>query len=324
MFRSFFLDKKWWAWSILGTALIIGTIWYQVQLDVAINNWQRAFYNSLQQATEAPGSLSYNDFIAGCLQFIYIAGKYILIAVMLDFFVSHYIFRWRTAMTSFYTAHWHKLRHIEGASQRIQEDTMRFAKIIEDLGSSIVNAILTLIAFLPLLWGEYGTKVTVLPLVGNVPHGLAYAAIISALFGTVILALAGWKLPGLAFKNQLVEAAYRKELVLGEDDANQATQPKLTMLFANVRKNYFTMYMHYCYFNVVKWSYLQASVIIPLVLMAPTIVVGALKWGEIMQIIGVFSYVQGAMQILVRSWSTIVELMSIYKRLKAFEKHIRA
>jgi peptide/bleomycin uptake transporter len=35
--------------------------------------------------------------------------------------------------------------------------------------------------------------------------------------GTGLLAV-GIKLPGLEFKNQRVEAAYRKELVYGEDD----------------------------------------------------------------------------------------------------------
>ncbi len=35
------------------------------------------------------------------------------------------IFRWRTAMNDFYIVHWAQLRTIEGASQRVQEDTMR-------------------------------------------------------------------------------------------------------------------------------------------------------------------------------------------------------
>ena len=40
------------------------------------------------------------------------------------------------------------------------------------------------------------------------------------IIGTVFLAVAGIRLPGLEFRNQRVEAAYRKELVLGEDDAD--------------------------------------------------------------------------------------------------------
>ncbi len=63
--------------------------------------------------------------------FLYMAMVYVTTAVFNLFFVSHYVFRWRTAMNDYYTAHWEQLRHIEGASQRIQEDTMRFAKTVE-------------------------------------------------------------------------------------------------------------------------------------------------------------------------------------------------
>ncbi|WP_308385058.1 SbmA/BacA-like family transporter, partial [Enterobacter roggenkampii] len=53
-----------------------------------------------------------------------------------NFFVSHYVFRWRTAMNEYYMANWQRLRHIEGAAQRVQEDTMRFASTLEDMGVS--------------------------------------------------------------------------------------------------------------------------------------------------------------------------------------------
>ena len=45
MFR-FFFDKKWFAWSILGSILILVSTWYQVQLDVKINEWFGAFYDT--------------------------------------------------------------------------------------------------------------------------------------------------------------------------------------------------------------------------------------------------------------------------------------
>ena len=68
------------------------------------------------------------------------------------FFTSHYVFRWRTAMNDFYLSKWDKLRHIEGASQRVQEDTMRFASIVEGLGVVLINSVMTLVVFLPLLF----------------------------------------------------------------------------------------------------------------------------------------------------------------------------
>src|SRR5260370_9548971 len=68
------------------------------------------------------------------------------------FVTSHYICRWRTAMNDYYVANWHRLRHIEGASQRVQEDTQRFPTTLESLGASLIDALMTLIAFLPILW----------------------------------------------------------------------------------------------------------------------------------------------------------------------------
>src|SRR5437868_13928928 len=140
---------------------------------------------------------------------------------MTRFFVSHYIFRWRTAMNDFYIAHWQQLRTIEGASQRVQEDTMRFATTMENLGVNLISAVLTLLAFLPVLV-RLSSNVTELPLIGLIPYPLVFAAVIWSVLGTGALALIGIRLPGIEFFNQRVEAAYRKELVLGEDDRARA------------------------------------------------------------------------------------------------------
>src|SRR5690606_13372052 len=137
------------------------------------------------------------------------------------FLVSHWIFRWRHAMNDYYMFHWDKLRHIEGASQRVQEDTMRFSQIMEGLGVAFVDSIMTLIAFMPVLI-RLSANITELPIIGAIPHPLVTAAIFWSVLGTIALVLAGYKLPGLQFRNQRVEAAYRKELVYGEDDAARA------------------------------------------------------------------------------------------------------
>ena len=321
MFRSFFKNKDWWRWSILGSALIVITTWYKVQLDVKINEWFGSFYDTIQNALGTPNSVSFDEFLALCLTFAKIASIYIVVAVLLEFFVRHYVFRWRTAMNDYYMSHWHKVSHVEGASQRVQEDTMRFARIVESLGVSFLRSVLTLIAFLPILWG-LSSHITALPWIGPVDQALVYVAILSAVFGTVILAIVGIKLPGLEYNNQKVEAAYRKELVLGEDNEENAQPPKIQELYSNVRKNYYRLYLHYMYFDIAKWSYLQGSVIIPYIALGPTIVAGAVTLGILQQVIRAFGKVEQSFQFLVNSWSTIVELMSIYKRLNEIEEHL--
>ncbi|PNW16302.1 SbmA/BacA-like family transporter, partial [Acinetobacter sp. AKBS16] len=234
------------------------------------------------------------------------------------FFTSHYVFRWRTAMNEYYTEHWEKLRHIEGASQRVQEDTMRFATIMEDLGVELVKSVITLIAFLPILF-HLSKYVPVLPLVGELNHSLVWAAIVWSIFGTVLLMVVGIKLPGLQFNNQKVEAAYRKELVYGEDHAERAQPVTLKELFANVRKNYFRLYFHYAYFNMTATWYGQLDILYNLVVLFPSIAAGKLTLGLMQQIMNVFGRVRDSFQYLISSWKTIIELLSIYKRLKAFE-----
>lgn len=315
------MNKKWLHWSLLGSILILAVTWYKVNLDVQINEWFGGFYDMVQKALAEPNSISLDDYFAMCFTFFKIAGIYIIVAIMVDFFTRHYIFRWRTAMNDYYTQNWAKLRHIEGASQRIQEDTMRFASIMESLGVSFMQSVMTLIAFLPLLL-ELGTHVTEYPWVGEVTHGLVYLAIIVALGGTLLLAVVGIKLPGLEFNNQKVEAAYRKELVYGEDYADRAEPETLQDLFNNVRKNYFRLYFNYLYFDLAKWSYLQANVLVVYIALAPTIVAGAITLGVMQQIARAFGKVQESFQFFVYSWGTVIELLSIYKRLKQFESHI--
>lgn len=322
MFRSFFADRAWMPWSVLGTALIFVVTWYKVQLDVRINEWFGTFYNTIQEALGNPGQVAFDDFLSQCLTFAEIAGIYIVIAVALEFFIRHYVFRWRTAMNHYYMRHWDALRGIEGAAQRVQEDTMRFARIMESLGVAFLRSMMTLVAFLPILWA-LSDQVKELPWVGPVDQALVFLAILSSVIGTLLLALVGIKLPGLEFNNQKVEAAYRKELVLGEDMAERADPTTVGELYHNVRRNYFTLFKHYLYFDIAKWSYLQFTVIVPYIALGPTIVSGAITLGVLQQILRAFGKVEESFQFLVNSWSTIVELMSIYKRLNAFEKNIR-
>jgi peptide/bleomycin uptake transporter len=232
------------------------------------------------------------------------------------------VFRWRTALTDFYSANWHKVRHIEGASQRVQDDTYRFAKIMEGLGVSLMRSVMTLVAFLPILW-TLSAKVPELPFFGAVSQSLVWTALMSAIFGTVLLATVGMKLPGLEFNNQRVEAAYRKELVLGEDNPDRATPPTLADIWTQVRSNHFRLFFHYAYFDVARFFYLQYSGLIPLIAMSPGLLAGTITLGLMQQISNVFERVEGSFQFLVNSWSTIVELISVYKRLQAFELAIR-
>lgn len=310
--------NRWTRWSVLGSALVVAITWFQVHVSVLLNQWYGGFYDLIQKALGHPQSISINDYYSQLSTVAVIILVAVAVAVFNQFFVSHFVFRWRTAMTEYYTSHWQRLRHIEGASQRIQEDTMRFANIMESLGVSFLRSVMTLLAFLPILWGLSG-YVTELPLIGKVPQALVFVAILWSVFGTALLALAGIRLPGLEFKNQRVEAAYRKELVFGEDHEHRAHPVTLGELFGNVRKSYFRLYFNYLYFNVVRYGYINVGQFVPMIALAPSIVAGAFTLGVMQRILNAFNQVEHSFQYLVNAWTTIVELQSIYKRLKAFE-----
>ena len=56
-------------WSIGGTLLILGATWYQVQLDVRINEWFGEFYDTLQKALTEPNSVSEKEFYSLSINF---------------------------------------------------------------------------------------------------------------------------------------------------------------------------------------------------------------------------------------------------------------
>ena len=318
-FWFWFAPHRWQMWSIPGSSLIIFVTYFGVQVAVAINNWRLPFFDLMQETFSGNTKGVTGAEIYGYLWiFAQIAFVAVGVGVLTSFFASHYVFRWRNAMNDYYLENWKKLRGVEGASQRVQEDTMLFADIVQDLGISIVTALMTLIAFLPIMiaLSEY---VTELPLVGVIPYPLFYASLVFAVFGTGLLAVVGIKLPGLEFRNQRVEAALRKELVYGEDSERRAEPPTMTELFNNVRRNYFRLYFHYLYFNIARNFYIQTDNIFVYVILVPTLVAGGLTLGLLQQILTAFGQVSDSFQLLIRAWPTIIKLMSIHKRLKAFE-----
>lgn len=321
-FWRWYAPHPWQNWSILVSALILFMIYFNVQVSVAVNNWYGPFGDYLQGLMSKTVKSTVGEFYAGTATFAWLALIGMNVSVINAFIVSHWIFRWRTAMNSYFMASWGRLRHIEGASQRIQEDTMRFAQIMEDLGTSMVASLMTLIAFLPVMIGLQ-KHITAVPLFGDIPQPLVVTALAWCLFGTAAVITAGVKLPGLQFRNQRVEAAYRKELVYGEDNESRAQPATIVELFDNVRRNYFRLYGHYVYFNVVRYTYLQADNIVATLILAPSLVAGTITFGLMQQVSNAFGRVTTSFQFLVSSWSTIVELLSVHKRLRAFEATLK-
>ena len=322
MFR-FFTQKNWFLWSWIGSAIILSSLWVQVKLDVKINEWFGEFYDMIQKALAEPNSVTIEEYFGGLWSFISLAMIYVAIAVLVSFFTNHFLFRWRTAMVDWYHSVYDKARTIEGASQRVQEDTIKFSRIMEGLGTSFISAVMIIVEFLPILFGlSVGIPIFFF---GDWEYGLVVGALIWSVGGTLFLVGLGLilRLVGVEYDLQKQEAAYRKILVIAEDDGE--VRPKtLDELFDDVRKIHFLSYLRYLYFNIGNIAYLQLNVLSAYVFLAPAIVAGAVTLGVMQQIIRAFGRVEGSMQYLLKAWPTIIELASVYKRLREFENKIES
>ena len=320
MFR-FFVIRKWFIWSWLGSFVILSSLWIQVKIDVKINEWFGKFYDMIQKALAKPNAITMSEYWESLFSFISLAGLYVAVYVIISFFTAHYLFRWRAAMVEWYHSVYDKARKIEGAAQRVQEDTIKFSRIMESLGTSLIESLMVLFQFIPILLGlPVGIPIYFF---GDWQYGLITGALLWTLGGTIFLIGLGWilRLVGVEYDLQKKEAAYRKLLVIAEDDGTVRPK-KIEELFNDVRSIHFLSYIRYLYFNVGRMAYLQANVLSAYVFLAPAIVAGVVTLGVMQQIIRAFGRVEGSMQYLLKAWPTIIELASVYKRLREFEASI--
>ena len=337
MLKSFFLNKKWVLWSWGGLIVLISSLYFQVLMTVAINTWYGKFYDLLQKAADYSDKpqegigLFFKQLISvdyilkgfnGAPSFVVIAFPYIGLAIFTGWFSRIYGLRWREAITFSYIPRWQIVEYeIEGASQRIQEDCNRWARIVESLGLQAIRAVMTLIAFIPILWG-LSDKVDI-PILRDIEGSLVWFSLIVSLGGIIISWFVGIKLPGLEYKNQRVEAAFRKDLVLGEDDkVNYGQTETLLELFTGIRFNYHRLYLHYGYFDGWSTTYDQFMIIAPYLIMGPGLFTGLITLGVMVQVSNAFSRVHSGFSLLLHNWTSITELRSIWKRLHEFENNL--
>lgn len=287
------------------------------------NNKSPASQNPCQELKNNAINMKISAFWQEIKTFLFIAMPYVIIYALSVFFASHWCFRWREAMTFAYFNKWKACKSdIEGSSQRLQEDIYRFAKITEDLGLKTLRAIMTLIAFIPVLWGlSNGVD---LPFFKDIPGALVWVALIVSVGGLIISWFVGIKLPKLEYNIQKSEAAFRKELVFAEDNKqNYASLPSMIELFSGVKFSFYRLFLHYGYFNIWLISFSQLMVIVPFVIMGVGLFTGVITLGILIQVSNAFSQVRESFSVFIENWTLITELRSIHKRLKEFEQSIK-
>ena len=89
MFR-FFTTRKWALWAYLGSAIILGSLWVQVQIDVKINELFGEFYDMIQKALGEPNAITIEEYWASLFSFISLAAIYIADRSSNCIFTNHF------------------------------------------------------------------------------------------------------------------------------------------------------------------------------------------------------------------------------------------
>jgi len=334
MLKSFFATPKYvmYAWLMLAWLLFVG--WYSVQLLVYYNAWNREFYDAIQTLQEERfwdlfwgfNLARFWDFLILNMDektmvpsFLEILIIYVPVATYATWQTQRYTFNWREANTHYYLNRWEaSTAKIEGGSQRIQEDLMIFGKTLQSLFSGFVNKIFILAAFIPVLWQLSEG----LPIWNGqiIPGFLVWAALTLSIGGTLLSFLLGIKLPGLEYKNQVVEATFRKKLVYSEDDFNERMTADLFPMFAAVKRNYYRLFNYYMGFGIWQTSFSLIAGNVAIIVLAPSYFAQLITFGVLIQVLNAFSRVEGALTYFIDRWTTIVDFQSVIKRLREFNR----
>jgi peptide/bleomycin uptake transporter len=245
-----------------------------------------------------------------------------LIFTIAVYLTRTYAFWWREAVTFYYIPLWRNVvAEIEGASQRIQEDVYRGTKVMEGLGWQLASALFILTGFVPILWDL--SRGVQLPGLAAIPGSLVWVALAISIGGLGISWLVGSKLPALEYDNQRVEAAFRKELVYGEDDKHTyASEEVLRHQFNAIRATSQRLFVHGAYFDLWKYAYAHTVWMVPFLVLSSGLFYSLLTFGVMMQVVDAFSRVNNSLGQFIHNWQMITEVRSIWRRLREFERHL--
>ncbi len=336
-------QEKWQARALLGAiiALNLGLVY----MAVLFNDWNKLFYDALQDKNETV-------FWAQLGRFSYLALAFIVVAVYKFYLTQLLEMRWRAWMTGHYLERWlasqafYKLelnrfsaqasgdsQNPDNPDQRIQEDVNQFTALTISLSMGLLNSVVTLASFVGILWGlSGGFAFSLNGSQYNIPGFMVWMALLYCLAGSVLAHYIGRPQILLNFQQQRAEADFRHHMVrvrefseaIALDRGEAVERGQLDQRFGRVLSNYLALIK--AQKNLVWFTsfFGQAAVVFPFVVAAPRFFSGAIQLGELMQISSAFGQVQGALSWFVDSYPNLASWRATTDRLTNFEASFKA
>ncbi|WP_353140968.1 ABC transporter ATP-binding protein/permease [Limnohabitans sp.] len=328
-------EEKWRARLLL--AACVGLNLGMVYLMVLFNDWNRVFYDALQtrDAEVFWHQLGVFAMLATC---------FIIVAVYRFYLTQLLQVRWRAWMTRDYLQRWlngHVFYQLELQSQngtdnpdqRIQEDVQQFTADTVSLSLGLLDATVTLLSFVGILWGlSGGFSFDVMGETYNLPGFMVWMALAYALAGSLIGHYIGRSMASLNFTQQRLEADFRHHLMrvreyseaIALDRGGRVESLSLQERFAQVLDNFMRLLRvqkRYTWFNS---GYGQAAVVFPMLVASPRYFSGAIQLGELMQISSAFGQVQESLSWFISNYSRLASWQATTLRLTSFQDQMLA
>ncbi len=354
MFREFFWSTRSTsavAWA--GAVVVVGYAFFLAMVKAQLNDFYARFYDLLQKGGDvdqlsgdsASGEAGdpyavYRAQVASELwSFALIVTPLVSATPACKWARSAWAFLWRAALMRAYLVEWDTQREpIEGASQRLHEDTQRFSSGVEGCLITVLDAVFTLSVFTPILL-QLSIDIPSPFAMGELSNAWLWCfAFFASLVGLTGAAILGQKLVGLEVCNQKVEALLRKDLVLLEttpavivgtqpssEDRHAAFLPQTYFrnTLESLQKNYFLLFKHFGVLNFWLSFFDQVMVIAPYALAAPLIFAAdparRITLGTLMKMSNSFEKVFSSLSVIAENWGAINEFRSTYRRLHEFE-----
>ncbi|WCF13021.1 hypothetical protein N4G58_02845 [Edwardsiella piscicida] len=295
-------EEKVSAWTRL-LAIVVLTL-AAVYLNVLFNEWNRVFYDALQNR-------NYAVFKAQLIRFSYLAFIYIAIAIFRIYLTQGLQMLWRQWMTRRYMDKWlgHQAYYhtemqqsIDNPDQRIAQDLNALTSGTLSLTLGLLSSLVTLFSFVAILWSVSGSLS--LMIAGHaleIPGYMVWFALLYAGLGSMMIWLVGRPLVDLSFDQERFEANFRFGLIRIRHNADPIAlyhgepqeRQQLDGQFQNIRRNWWSIMRLTRRLNFASNFYGQFAIIFPILVAAPRYFANAIQLGTLMQISSAFGQVQG-------------------------------